>query len=72
MIVHVPGPTGFSIESETVQTDGVSELSETNSPDDADAVNMTRWPTVVSVGRTKVIVCEIRPTADCEPRARVM
>jgi hypothetical protein len=58
MIVHVPGPTGLSIESETVQTDGVCELNETCSPDDADAVKVTWCPIVVSRGWGKVIVWE--------------
>ena len=65
MIVQVPGPTGFSNEPETVQTDGVSELNETCSPDDADAVKVTWCSIVVSRGRGKVIVWVAPPT---EPR----
>jgi hypothetical protein len=69
VIVQGPGASGLATEPDTVHTAGVSELSETNSPDDADAFNMTRWPTIVSVGCAKVIICEIWPTADREPRA---
>src|SRR5260370_25247808 len=68
-----PGAVGVAVEPETVHVAGVSERNDTGSPVPAgggvvvtdDAVNVTGWPTVVSGGWSKVIVCGRRadPTA---------
>jgi hypothetical protein len=54
-----------TVEPETVHASGVSERNDTGSPVPTggrvavtdDAVNVTGWPTVVSGGWSKVIVC---------------
>jgi hypothetical protein len=60
-----PGAVGVAMEPETVHVAGVSERNDTGRPVPTggrvvvtdDAVNVTGWPTVVSGGWSKVIVC---------------
>ena len=56
MIAHVPAATVVAVESVTVHTDGVSELNDTASPDEARADRTTGVPTVASGGCPNVIV----------------
>ena len=55
VIVHVPAATVVTVEPATVHTDGVSELNDTASPDDAFADRATGVPTVTSRGWSNVI-----------------
>jgi hypothetical protein len=64
-MVQTLAVVGMTVEPETVHASGVSERNDTVSPvcfggdvmvTDA-AVNVTGWPTVLSGGWLKVIVC---------------
>jgi hypothetical protein len=61
VIVHGPAATVLTVEPATVHTDGVSELNDTASPDDACADRATGVPTVASGGGPNVIVCGAGP-----------
>ena len=65
VMTQKPAAVGMAMEPETVHAAGVSERNDTVSPVPTggdvvvtdDAVNVTFWPTVVSGGWSKVIVC---------------
>ena len=51
----------MTVEPATVHTDGVPDLNDTGSPDDADADKVTGAPTLASGGRRNAIVCTADP-----------
>ena len=65
----MPTATVVTVESETVHTAGESERNDTVSPVCLggsvmvidEAVNVTGWPTAVSCGWSKMIVCWLVP-----------
>ena len=59
--MHGPAATVVTVEPVTVHTDGVSELNDTGSPDDARADRTAGVPTVVPGGCPNVIVCGAGP-----------
>ena len=62
--MHGPAATVVTVEPVTVHTDGVSELNDTGSPDDARADRTAGVPTVAPGGCLNVIVCEAWPGWD--------
>ena len=57
--MHGPAATVVTVEPATVHTDGVSELNDTGSPDDARADRTAGVPTVAPGGCPNVIVCGV-------------
>ena len=59
--MQVPAAKVVTAEPDAVHTDGVSEVNDTGSPDDADADRVTGTPAVTGGGGPKVIVCAPGP-----------
>ena len=55
--MQVPAAKVVTAEPDAVHTDGVSEVNDTGSPDDADADSVTGIPAVTADGGPKVILC---------------
>ena len=70
-MVHVPAVTVWTVDPDTVQTCGVSDVNDTASAGSgaAEADKLTEAPAVVSAGGVKVIVCVACPVVTWNDRA---